>query len=218
VHQILQQGNIQRASRALAAAPPVQPTAEVMEQLAQLHPAAHVPEVPSSGGVPLQVSRAQLRKVVQNLPTGSAPVPSGWNFEHVAAIPLIRHEGLDAVLELVKAFLPGSLPPWEAMRASPLVPQKKGLDKVQPVAVEEVWLHLTGQCAMTACIEVARKLTLDKVYQQDSPLLVARASTGPYIWSATGLRQGDPCGPLLLSPSSLFLSSFERIWPAFGSL
>jgi glycine cleavage system protein P-like pyridoxal-binding family len=56
VHQSLQQGNIPKASCALAAAARVQPATEVMEQLEQLHPAAPVPYVANSRVAPLQVS------------------------------------------------------------------------------------------------------------------------------------------------------------------
>jgi hypothetical protein len=59
---------MQRASRALAAAAPVQPTPEVKEHLAILHPVAPVPDIPSSGGVFSQVTRAQLLEVITSLP------------------------------------------------------------------------------------------------------------------------------------------------------
>jgi hypothetical protein len=52
-HHSLRLGSIHRASRARAAAAPVKHTPEVMEQLARFPSVAPVPDVPSSGGVPL---------------------------------------------------------------------------------------------------------------------------------------------------------------------
>ena len=58
---------------------------------------------------------------------------------------------MDAVLDLVNAVLSGSLPAWEALRASRLIPLRKGVDGVRPIAVGEVWLRLVAKCAM-ACL------------------------------------------------------------------
>jgi hypothetical protein len=41
---------------------------------------------------------------------------------------------------------------------SRLVPLSKGGGKVRPIAVGDVWLRLTGKCAIASCIEVGRKL------------------------------------------------------------
>jgi hypothetical protein len=56
-----------------------------MAQLAALHPHAPMPAAPTTV-VPLQISRASLRKVISSLPQGSAPGPRGWTFEHIQAV------------------------------------------------------------------------------------------------------------------------------------
>jgi hypothetical protein len=67
------------------------------------------------------------------------------DFERIAAIALINPEGLGAVLELVNELLGGSLPAWEAMRGSQLVPLSEGGGKVWPIAVAQVVALTCGQ-------------------------------------------------------------------------
>ena len=138
VHQNLTRGNVSRAAKAFEASAVAEPTEQVLTQLEALHPDADPPTVPPPPDVPPQCSRQQLKKILKTLPRGSAPGPSGWTFEHIQAVAQGTQEGMDAVLDLVNAVLSGSLPAWEALRASRLIPLRKGVDGVRPIAVGEV--------------------------------------------------------------------------------
>ena len=72
--------------------------------------------------VAVQITRAQLKKVIKRLPKGSAPGPGGCTFEHIQAVAQGTEAGMDAVLALVNAILAGDLPEWEWFTASRLVP------------------------------------------------------------------------------------------------
>jgi hypothetical protein len=62
------------------------PTAEVMQQLAELHPVSPEPKLEAPETVPSQISRGQLKQTIRRLPKGSAPGPSGWTFEHIQVV------------------------------------------------------------------------------------------------------------------------------------
>ena len=260
VHQKLTRGNVSRAAKAFEASAVAEPTEQVLTQLEVLHPDADPPTVPPPPDVPPQCSRQQLKKILKTLPRGSAPGPSGWTFEHIQAVAQGSQEGMDAVLDLVNAVLSGSLPAWEALRASRLIPLRKGVDGVRPIAVGEVWLRLVAKCAMAVgqavgeslaplqlgvgvpggaqCVghavaagakqhpgdvtlqidcknafnTISRTSMLAAVaeqapallplatwtYQEASPLLIPGVEHHR-LWSRSGVRQGDPCGPLFFA-------------------
>jgi hypothetical protein len=262
VHKQLQRGNITRATRALEPAEVAQPTAEVMQQLAELHPASPEPELEAPETVPSQVSRAQLKQTIRRLPKGSAPGPSGWTFEHIQAVAFGSEEGLDAVHTFVNALLEGKLPDWQEFRASRLIALQKPNGGVRPIAIGEVWARLVAMCAMSACPHIGLGLAPLQVgvgvrggaqclghavragilahpedvtlqldcknafnslcratmlravaerapqlfrfalwmYKHASQLWLPEAppDRGP-LWSRSGVRQGDPCGPLFFA-------------------
>lgn len=154
----LQRGSVTRASRDLDAAEALQATAQVLEKLEALHPDAPPPTVPNIAAVPVQINRKQLQEVLQRLPRGSAPGPSGWTFEHIKAIAQGNPQGISAILEFVNAALAGHLPVWEALRACRLIPLRKHADGVRPIAIGEVWLRLVGKCAMAVSSDVGKHM------------------------------------------------------------
>lgn len=164
VHRQLQGGNVTRAARALDAADIAEPTPEVVQQLADLHPEAEPPDLDCPETVAVQITRAQLKKVIKRLPKGSAPGPSGWTFEHIQAVAQGTEAGMDAVLALVNAILAGDLPEWEWFTASRLVPLVKKAAHpgtplgVRPIAIGEVWARLVSMCAMAACPNIGPSL------------------------------------------------------------
>jgi hypothetical protein len=262
LHRSLQLSNISRAARMLEGGSLAAPTAGVMAQLAALHPQAPMPSAHTTTVVPLQISRASIRKVISSLPKGSAPGPSGWTFEHIQAVAQGSAAGMDAVLSFVNVLLAGDLPDWPDLRACRLVPLEKGGGKVRPIAVGEVWLRLAAKCAMVECSAIGRQLaplqmgvgtpggahcmghafqsglhahpgdvtlqldcknafnTVSRqhmlaavaqeapqllplaqwMYCKPSALLVPNAPLdAPTIQSSSGVRQGDPCGPLFFA-------------------
>ena len=120
--------------------------------------------------VAVQITRAQLKKVIKRLPKGSAPGPSGWTYEHIQAVAQGTETGMDAVL----AILAGDLPEWEWFTASRLVPLVKKVahpgapQGVRPIAIGEVWARLVSMCAMAACLNIGPSLAC-LLYTSPSP-------------------------------------------------
>jgi hypothetical protein len=157
IHKQLMRGNISRATRALDAAEVAQATPEVLAKLPELHPDAEPPAVDNHDTVPVQITRQQLRQVINRLPKRSAPGPSGWTFEHIQAVAQSTPEGMDAVLSFVNTVLRGDAPECAEFRASRLIalfkkPHGSALEHgVRPIAIGEVWARLVSMCAMAAC-------------------------------------------------------------------
>jgi hypothetical protein len=126
------------------------PTLEIIQKLADLHPTSYAPCVDVPNTVPAQITRPQLKQVLKRLPTGSAPGPSGWTYEHIRAVANVTQQGLDAVLSFVNSVLAGDMPEWEKLRACRLIPLRKKCNGVQPIAIGEVWARLVSRCAMAA--------------------------------------------------------------------
>jgi hypothetical protein len=150
VHKRLQQGTVTRAARALEAGEVARPTPEIIQKFADLQPSSHAPCVDVPNTVPAQITRLQLKQVLKRLPTGSAPGPSGWTYEHIQVVANVTQQGLDAVLSLVNSVLAGHMPEWEELRACRLIPLRKKCNGVRPIAIGEVWARLVSRCAMAS--------------------------------------------------------------------
>ena len=74
-----------RAARSLAPTPPVELTAENIQKLHDLHPAADLPESPIYLLEALQIDVETLDKVRRATPRGSAAGPSSTTYEHIIA-------------------------------------------------------------------------------------------------------------------------------------
>ena len=122
----LQRGSVSRASRDLVAAEALQDSAQVLEKLEALHSDAPPPTVPDATAVPVQITRQQLQEVLQHLPRGSAPGPSGWTFEHIKAVAQGTPQGT-AILDPPKSADFGKLRyPCEGKLATATPPTYSG--------------------------------------------------------------------------------------------
>ena len=108
----LQSDSVSRSNRDLDAAEALHASAQVLEKLEALHPDALSPTVPAATTVPVQITRHQLQEVLQHLPRGATPGPSGWTFEHIKAAAQGTLNGISANLDLLNAALAGQLPAW----------------------------------------------------------------------------------------------------------
>ena len=159
VHRQLQKGNITRAARALEVAEVAEPTHDVMDKLAELHPEAEPPsdfDYPDT--IPTQIDRKLVKQVLKRAPKGSAPGPSGWTMEHIQAVAFGSEDGMEAVVAFINAGLTGDMPEWEELRASRLVPLRKKCGGIRPIAIGEVWARLMSMCAMAACPQIGPSL------------------------------------------------------------
>ena len=265
VHAHLKSKNVSAAARVLEAAEVAPPTPEVLEKLSLLHPVSETPEIDIINTVPVQITREQLQSIIQTLPEGKAPGPSGWTYDHIKVVANSTPEGMDAVLNFVNAVLTGDMPQWDDFRASRLIPLYKtshgpsATRGVRPIAIGEAWARLVSTCAMQASSKIgpalaplqvgvgikggatvlgqgtkagimahekdvtlqldfknafnslSRQRMLEAVakrapqlvkyalwmYQHASHLWLADHPTA--ILSRSGVRQGDPCGPLFFS-------------------
>jgi hypothetical protein len=145
----------------------------VMQQVADLHPAADAPSAEAPNAVPEQITRQQLMQVLKRLPTGSAPGPSGWTYEHTQAVENGAAQGMDAVLNFVNSVLAGDMPEWEELRASRLIPLRKKCNGVRPIAI-----HCLRSESTTKVESLVKVLMDEQLPAQDKLLLLREPLQG----------------------------------------
>ncbi len=152
MHRLLTLGSITRAARCLEALPIVDPTEEVLAVLRALHPQSQPPVAPEPTTGPVQVTEETFTTVLQALPKGSCPGPSGWTYEHIKAATASDNNVRSVAIRLINCIVGGALPHLPALLDSTLIGlEKPGGRGVRPIAIGEVWLRLAGLCAMASC-------------------------------------------------------------------
>ena len=148
-HRQLTLGSITRAVKCLAATPIAEPTDATVETLRALHPTAPPPAVPASTTAAVTVTLDILSDVLQALPKGSAPGPSGWTYEHIKAAT--QAGNCCALLGVINVMIRGDLPHVPELLDSRLIGlEKPGGRGLRPIAIGEVFFRLAGLCAMAA--------------------------------------------------------------------
>ena len=90
-----------------------------------------------------------LSDVLQALPKGSAPGPSGWTYEHIKAAT--QAGNCCALLGVINVMIRGDLPHVPELLDSRLIGlEKPGGRGLRPIAIGEVFFRLAGLCAMAA--------------------------------------------------------------------
>jgi hypothetical protein len=111
----------------------------------------------------VQIGKQKLNKAVERLTRGSAPGLSAWTFEHIEAMYFGSEDGAEGIHCLVNAALAGSLPDWQHIRASRLIPLQKKNGGIRPIAIGELWARLVSMCVMAECADLGPALALLQV-------------------------------------------------------
>lgn len=169
----LELGSVQRSARTLNATGLAEVSDGVLQQLHSKHPQAEPPTLPTPSATsppPVAVTADCLRAVLDNLPRGSAPGPSGWTYEMIRSALLHDATAFDGGLWLINAQLAGTLPHCANLLASRLIPIAKhtaeellllpadAIPDVRPIAIGEVWHRLAGLCLLASLPEVGPSL------------------------------------------------------------
>jgi hypothetical protein len=149
IHRQLMLGSVSRAAGIMGALAIAEANAANIEVLRALNPTAAPPEVPEFTAPAVTVTAEILSDVLQALPKGSAPGPSGWTYEHVKAAA--QAGSSTALLGVLNAIIGGGLPDVPELLDSRLIGlQKPGGRGLRPIAIGEVFFRLAGLCAMAA--------------------------------------------------------------------
>ena len=81
-----------------------------MQELAELHPQADLPEVDVADTVPVQTTAEILAKALQRLQRGSSGRPLGWAYEHIKAACGGCAGVFNATMEFMSHVVSGNLP------------------------------------------------------------------------------------------------------------
>ena len=190
VKRHLSEGEVAKAAKILVSEGVATPTDDILEKLRSLHPEPYScdPPVPPDerirfpGGFhSLRESAWKMEKVVQHLPSSSAPGPSGWSYAMVKQL-YPHSQKLQQVLQILtqRIALDDKVPAKEWLTTSALIPliKERARMSLRPVACGEVFGRIICRWALTAVIP--SKYLLREQYGVGTP-------GGPetLIWSAS---------------------------------
>jgi hypothetical protein len=160
-HNLATKGQYSRAARALVAAEVVPVTPSSLEQMRAKHPSAPLPVYGEVPRCTVEVSEADVRRVVHSFPAGTAAGPSGWSSDLL--VSLVSHPASTVAADLRPIFqsvMDGSLDDEarEAFFSARLVALLKQDQSLRPLGIgESVLRRAPAKILLRRIREVARR-------------------------------------------------------------
>ena len=177
VAQLVSEGSLRKAARALLSDGVADLTDDNFETLKRLHPAqssqAFGAHPPRSNNVP----PSELKTVISALPLDSAPGPSGWTYAMVRSAWALSSVFQRVLKSLCVRLLNGQdcgLREWFTM--SRLIPLKKGSSGVRPIACGETFTRIAARWALTG-------VNLDEALLPCQFGVGTRGGVEPMVWA-----------------------------------
>nr|GEU83964.1 putative reverse transcriptase domain-containing protein [Tanacetum cinerariifolium] len=157
---------------------------------------SHPPSMPSItfSEPPIVVEINNVFGCIKSFPKGTSCGRDGLRAQHI--LDALCGEGFATAMDLLKVITV-AINLWLARRclpilvefvaSAPLTPLLKPDNGIQPITIGTIWRRLVSKVAMKG---VGKEIS-----KQASRLYIGDT----HIWSATGVQQGDPLGPLLFS-------------------
>lgn len=154
----VEDGQYRKAIQALTSGGLASVTPEVLVEMMAKHPHSSPPPIsPDPTTAPPNISEQDVFKALKSFPTGSAPGPSGLRANHLKEAvlcpsPDCSARAIRALTNVVRCLCAGNVPREVVphLCGATLLPIRKKVSGLRPIAVGEVLRRLTSKCLSRA--------------------------------------------------------------------